>query len=61
VINVTSDKIPHFENNFTHVELDYFTNVELGAIPRPNDLDQMPDRNETESHFGQNRNETELF
>jgi hypothetical protein len=25
VINVTSDNIPHFENNFTHVELDYFT------------------------------------
>jgi hypothetical protein len=28
VLNVTSDNIPHFENNFTHVELDYFTHVE---------------------------------
>jgi hypothetical protein len=26
---VTGDNIPHFENNVTHVELDYFTNVEL--------------------------------
>jgi hypothetical protein len=29
VINVTSDNIPHFENNFKHVELNYFTHVEL--------------------------------
>jgi hypothetical protein len=29
VINVTSDNIPHFEKNFTRVELDYFTHVEL--------------------------------
>jgi hypothetical protein len=29
VINVTSDNIPNFENNCTHVELDYFTHVEL--------------------------------
>jgi hypothetical protein len=29
VINVTSDNILHFENDFTHVELDNFTHVEL--------------------------------
>jgi hypothetical protein len=29
VINVTSDNIPHFENKFKHVELNYFTHVEL--------------------------------
>jgi hypothetical protein len=26
---VTSDNIPHFENNFTPVELDYFTHMEM--------------------------------
>jgi hypothetical protein len=31
---VTSDNIPHFEYNFTHVELDYFAHVELNWMMR---------------------------
>jgi hypothetical protein len=32
-----------------------------GGASGPNDRDRMANRNVTESHFGQNRNETEFF